>query len=218
MAEVSRSRIDSDQYVARYVLGRLSESEREAFEEFCLLHPDVAEQVATERAFRHGMKVVEMPPQSARPRWPKWALAAGVGAVLAAGIAWLAGGDALHPQRLMVQTGVAGEPAAPVLRLVRVRGSYLPTATLAGEADILRIVIAPGESAGPPPWTAELARNDGDAWRPAGELPGLKANSARELELLVDVSDFGNEHLQLTLRSASGQSEVFGFRLLRDRP
>lgn len=83
MASLTRADIDSGHYVARYARGSLSDSERDAFEEYCVLHPDMAKQVATDRALISGLRDIEARPaaRKGRPVF-RYALAAGVAAIV----------------------------------------------------------------------------------------------------------------------------------------
>ena len=83
MAALTREVVDSEHFVARYARGGLSEAEREAFEEYCLLHPDIAEQVATDRTLLAGLRELETRPvrRINRPAF-RYSLAAGVAALV----------------------------------------------------------------------------------------------------------------------------------------
>lgn len=88
---MTRELVDSGHFVARYARGGLSEAELEAFEEYCLLHPEVAEQVATDSALLVGMRELKKhrAPRAARPMF-HYAMAAGIAAlvVMAGTLAW----------------------------------------------------------------------------------------------------------------------------------
>jgi hypothetical protein len=85
MVELTRDIIDAEHYVARYVRGGLSAAQREAFEDFCVMNPDVAAQVDTDRALLTGLRGLDPKPYMARSR-PVWryAMAACVALILVA--------------------------------------------------------------------------------------------------------------------------------------
>lgn len=90
--------------VPRYLAGELSPADAEAFEEYCILHPEAATEVESERRLRDGLIAVHRSQTAgfkapaaakviaavhttpaARPRWVLWtAIAAAAVAVLLA--------------------------------------------------------------------------------------------------------------------------------------
>lgn len=83
MVGLTREIIDSEHYVARYVRDGLRVDEREAFEEYCLLHPDVVEQVATDRVLLRGMQALEKEETVDASSWVRYRLAASIAVVVA---------------------------------------------------------------------------------------------------------------------------------------
>lgn len=119
MAALNRHIIDSEHYVARYARGSLTAAESECFEEYCVLHPEVAEQVSTDRALLAGLRAQESGVPVERPRW-QFALAAGIAAlVIAVGAAFY--GSSTPAQALYASDGSAA--ALPAIRVVQQRGA-----------------------------------------------------------------------------------------------
>jgi len=185
---LTRSTIQEQQWVARYVMGSLDDAETEAFETYCVAHPEMAEDVALERRMRAGIEVVTRRYTDTRApaRAPMyWAAAATV--VLALGGAWLAlrrpGVEA--PGILLAAS--ASIPASSVARLAELRGAELPTL---GEKDdaLVRIELA-GEFSPEARYRVALAPKDAQSPHVVlASVEGVTPASARSLVVLLDGS------------------------------
>lgn len=114
--------------IERYVSGRLGRAEAEAFEAYCVAHPEFARQVEYEQRLRSGLREVargsteEFVPSNHPHRW-KLAIAASLVVAVALGFyASTRGGDGRAPPALaaLTDTAIHGGPA---LRLAMVRGA-----------------------------------------------------------------------------------------------
>lgn len=221
MASLNRQTIDAEHYVARYVLGRLSESEVEAFEEFCLLDPEIAEQVSTDRALREGLKSIGATP--ARPgiaKWVRYSLAAGLVAAFAIGFSQYG----LHtsaevPGRLFADAANVPEalniPRGEGIRIVGTRSSPTPIVTLERDTRAIEILVTPGATAGGTLPKVILHQEVGDGWQVIGTLSEVSANEDGDLSLLVDVRDLAATRMRLTLQGTDGATDEFEFRVTR---
>jgi hypothetical protein len=152
MAPLTRTEIDSEHYVARYARGGLTDSQREAFEEYCLLHPEVAEQVATDRALISGLRDIEARPATRAPRPVfRYALAAGVAAlfVMAGTLAYL-NLFASAPISLLAAASdlparIQSAPSSRV-RITMTRGSRPIELSVAPSVRTLQLAFDPGLS------------------------------------------------------------------------
>ena len=113
MAQLTREIVDAEHYVARYARGGLTEQEREAFEEFCLMNPEVAREVGTDRVLLAGLAQAQ-PPRAWRSSWANLALAAGLVALALALGVWLSN---RQPGALQLYAGTASAEQQPVARL-----------------------------------------------------------------------------------------------------
>ena len=220
VASLNRQTIDAEHYVARYVLGRLSDFERDAFEEFCLLNPDVAEQVATDRAMRDGLRSLDARP--ARPRiakWVRYSIAAGLVAAFAIGFSRYGMHDSSgSPGRLFADSTslpkALASPTGEGFRLVGIRNRQTPTLILGRETGAVRVLVTPAAAATAASWSVTLQQEDGDGWRAIGSLSEVSANEDGDLSLLIDVRDVADTRLRITLQG-SGATERFEFRVTR---
>lgn len=119
---MDRAYIDREQIIARYLADRLSAKEREAFEAYCIAHPQIAEEVELEARLRRGLQAAAerrwicfaQPQRHWRALTPA-ALAASVALVLTASAAalWL-----VLESRSGITAGAGPEPAAAVAHRV----------------------------------------------------------------------------------------------------
>jgi hypothetical protein len=140
--------------VADYLANRLSETEAQAFELYCLEHPDFARDVEHELALKTGMSEAHQSPAPVsvpthKRHYPRWRLA------LAASVAVLAGAvlivqlvmDKQPP--LVAFTSTVDVPdqlkrsAVSQIWLVRVRGNRAATQVLATADGVVEIHLLP---------------------------------------------------------------------------
>lgn len=84
-ARLSAAQIRDEQWVARYVAGRLSQAEFDAFEEYCIDHPTMVEEVMLEQRMRSALAgAAEKAPAQFRDLKPRrWMLPAAAAAMIA---------------------------------------------------------------------------------------------------------------------------------------
>lgn len=118
----------NQELIEQYVAGRLSESEAQAFEDYCLANPEFARQVEYEQRLKAGLTEVARgsTAEFVRSDHPlRWSLAAAAGLILAIGVTfyvWNPASRADAPAMLAAVTDSAPRDLAS-LRLAMVRGS-----------------------------------------------------------------------------------------------
>jgi hypothetical protein len=118
----------NQELIEQYVAGRLSESEAQAFEDYCLANPEFARQVEYEQRLKAGLTEVARgsTAEFVRSDHPlRWSLAAAAGLVLALAAMfyiWNPAAQADAPAMLAAVTDTAPHDG-PSLRLALVRGS-----------------------------------------------------------------------------------------------
>jgi hypothetical protein len=118
----------NQELIEQYVAGRLSESEAQAFEDYCLANPEFARQVEYEQRLKAGLTEVARgsTAEFVRSEHPlRWSLAAAAGLLLALVATfhlWKPGSASLTPAILAAATNNAPHEGNS-LRLALVRGS-----------------------------------------------------------------------------------------------
>ena len=218
MAALTRETIDQEHLVARYARGSLSEQEREAFEDYCVLHPEVAEQVKTDRALIEGMRELEGARTGKRESSPHkrvWAMAAGLVALGALGL-WLLQGArkdlvmyAASPMRIEELQG----QLSGALRIVQTRGSIV-IAPEPGQPMLLLHLVVPPE-APRATFRVQLVQQAGNVEvdRAVVEQDAVTFNDERVIPIIIDSRKLLGEHLRMEVSSA-GYSQTLDFRVL----
>ncbi len=209
MAELTRAKIDEGHYVARYAQGRLEGAELEAFEEYCLLHPDIAEQVQTDRTLLAGLRSLE--PQRPR-RWPAYALAAGVAVIAVGLIVWKmldTGGNtgALYaitdslPESLQLS-----EP----LRVVRVRDASAQVLPVGNAVTAVSLEIEAANTIGAATLDVTLEEERGGEWFERGARQNVAVDTARgTVRVVVDLRKIDGTHLHIRLKGADKSDDFY---------
>ena len=141
--------------VTAYLANRLGQADAEAFEAYCLRHPDFARRVELELILKVGLRQTQGPDQVQRTRYRRRTLLA-----IAAGLVLLVGGGLLlfapvHPGAPLAYRS-ATEVPAPLLAgprvsvtLIRLReGSDVHRVIALREAGVLAVRVAPDSSPG----------------------------------------------------------------------
>jgi hypothetical protein len=196
--------------------------ERDEFEEYCLLHPEVAEQVATDRALLRGMR--NLPSPSARrpaPQWARLALAAGVvGAAVALGTWSYFGFGASGPIGLYATTSAL--PAASrarvseplTLALVRGGGS-LTTLRIQPADKALQLEFDPGvTSATEFEFTLVEHTDAGDTERGRIRQRVILEGDERIVPLVIDLANVRAPKMRLDV-SIDGTTQSYELRVER---
>jgi hypothetical protein len=214
MAELTRERIDAEHFVARYAQGKLAGLDLEAFEEYCLLHPEIAEQVQTDRALIEGLRVVE-PGQSSR--WPIYALAAGV-AVIAVGLAvWTAVGNRDAPGALYAISDALPTHGqlSDSLRVVRVRDEAAQVLPIGADVTAVSLEIEPSNTRGVSSLDVTLEVEHAGEWTQRGARSNIAVDPDREtVRIVVDISNIESTHWHIHLKGG-GKADDFYLRLER---
>ena len=115
--------------VARYVGGKLSETEAAAFEDYCVAHPDLARDVALERKMSQALsRAVEESPERFAFRAPRqtWIWAAAACAVLAVPGVFVVREYLGHSSPGVIASLESGSGVLPHIRLAEMRGAAIP--------------------------------------------------------------------------------------------
>jgi hypothetical protein len=169
MAPTPARSVPDDQMIAAYLGNRLTSSEAEAFEDYCLMHPDFARTVDLDRALRTGFRALK--PASApraRTRWLPYALAAAIILVTLAIVLRYASLRPAH-QGFLVASAASGLPGQlqrqPVTQasLLTLRGSRTPSVEVG--TGILELHVFPEFAPGSRPYVAQI-----EAQSPAATL------------------------------------------------
>jgi hypothetical protein len=217
MVELTRASIDEGHYVARYAQGRLEGAELEAFEEYCLLHPDVAEQVRTDRALLVGLRALE--PRRRVNRRPVYALAAGIALVVAAAAVWttfsLPADTALYALG-DAMPATARQRITNPLRVVRVRDEAAQILPVPADATAAALDIEPAATRGEPLVNVVLDEEIDGQWRQRGERTAVAADADDgTIRVVIDLTKLESVHLRVKLRSRGEKSDDFNLRIER---
>ena len=217
MAQLTRGVIDSEHFVARYAQGKLTGPELEAFEEFCLMHPEVAKQVAADRNLIEGLRGMEEPaPARASRGWLPYALAAGLAALAAVAFSsyFRAHGTAGLLAAATTPPAVAGTHPAGPFRVVRLRSGSVQTFQVPRGTNSIMLDIEPSDTAGATAIDVTLLANVEEKWEPRGSLSRLPARADGTFALTVQVTTLEGELLRVSCRSLDGRVDDFDFRVV----
>jgi len=130
----------NQEMIEQYVSGRLGSKEAEAFEAYCVIHPEFARQVEFEQRLRAGIQQAGRGPteefvrSSRAHRW-KIALAASLVVAVTIGLyVWTRGGMVHSAPALAAVSGA--EHRGPSLRLAMIRGAQSAPALPDGEVRV----------------------------------------------------------------------------------
>jgi hypothetical protein len=218
MAALTRETIDQEHLVARYARGSLSEQEREAFEDYCVLHPEVAEQVKTDRALIEGMRELEgesrVEPKVSLVRY--WAMAAGIAAAIAIGT-WLAfnpqGNVALYAANGRESESLASRLSEP-MRLAQQRGTVV-ILSVTPVRNVLEVQIVTSNPPSPAPASVTLVELTDQGERVLNTVNVLPSQRDGEwvLNVLIDTQSLSASNLRLDVEHG-GARESFRVRVL----
>jgi hypothetical protein len=214
MAGLNREIIDTEHYVARYVRDALRVDEREAFEEFCVLHPEIAEQVATDRVMLRGMQALEKEQQVDASSWTRYRLAASIAMVLAVVGVWgflQFGAPAPNALFAIVDTVPArleSRLSAEPLRVVLQRGAPFRLQPAPGR-DALRLDVVLDSADTSPQFTVALIEytQHGEIERGRTTQTPRMIDDERILPVVIDLSAVEGRRLRLDVKSQSGKQQ-----------
>jgi hypothetical protein len=217
MVELTRTSIDEGHYVARYAQGRLEGAELEAFEEYCLLHPEVAEQVQTDRALLLGLQALE--PKRQVTRRPIYALAAGIALVVAGAVLWTTVRGPADTALYALGDALPAEATRRItnpLRVVRVRDETAQTLTVPMDATAAALDIEPAATHGEPVVDVVLDEEVEGKWRTRGNRAAVASNpDDGTVQVVIDLTKLESVHLRVKLRGRGEKSDDFYLRIER---
>lgn len=202
--------------IDQYVAGHLGEQEAEAFETYCLEHPEFARQVEAEQLLKAGVaQVARASPQefaaSRATSW-RWQLALAASVVVAIGIvlySW-APGAGTAPAVLMA---AVDQPAGGrVLRLAMVRGADAMPVLPTGRARVEIVgLFEPGLD-----YTVTLTKlEEPPAARSIATLEHQRAASRTAMQVLIDGDRLTPGAYTLRVRRPEAADEPLEFVFVR---
>jgi len=221
MAILTRERVDAEHFVARYAQGTLNDSELESFEEFCVLHPEFAEQVGTDRVLIDGMRGIDSVRRPRAPRPLIYALAAGF-ALAAIGLAfWFRQGGgatgALYAAGVTLPVTTSAHLASPH-RVVLLRDGSALALTVPADATALPLKIEPAVTRDAGKLRVTLAEEVDGRWNVRGMVDGVLATPGEEaaVDVTIDLTKLTSAHLRVTMETEDGKADEFELRIVRN--
>jgi len=206
--------------VAAYLANRLDPRRAEAFEDYCLRHPDFARQVELDLMLKTGLKQLQMPRKTPflNARWR-----AGLG--IAAALAVIAACGLLFVSRSQSGTLIAYRSASEVpaqllggtrlsATLIRLRGDSAVRRILAPRAaGVLGVRVAPDVKPGRLGYRVGIALEPRVIGRSV-TLDSLHPDADGYLEVYLPLAEVADHTLDVTVSSApADQEEPLSFRL-----
>ncbi len=199
--------------VAAYLGNQLPESQAEAFEIYCLNHPDFARKVELDLCMKRGLREIGTRGLESRPVFrfrPQWAIAASLAAVIIGSVLllgwshWHAGLITyrnLNEVPLELRTGVQFD-----VTMLRLRGADAVHRVAAPRGNgVLKLKIFPDTSPGPQGYSAAIVR-DSIVNSRAVVLNQLHPDADGYLELYMPLSDVVGHKLKITLAPDTDRS------------
>ena len=200
-------------HIDQYVSGRMSESEAEAFEVYCLENPDFARQVEFEQRLKAGLAEVGRgsTAEFVRAERPtSWKIAAGLGAVLAAGLLFHAWQNHARPgASMLAAVTTASERSGPGLRLALVRGAESLPALPAGKVRLEIVGLFDADAT----YVVSLDRLEESGARTLATLADERPVTNLSLEVMLegDALAPGTYSLRVRRQGSAEEPLVFGF-------
>lgn len=206
--------------VAAYLSNRLAASDAEAFEIYCLRHPDFARQVELDLQFRTGLQQIQKTEQrrhTGRRRHALFALAACLALVVCGSLLLL---PRIHPAALLAYRSMTEVPptllAGPrvSMTLIRVRdGTAAHTLAAPRGAGILAVRIAPDSPPGRLGYTLGIGPESTIVSKPT-MLDGLHPDADGYINVYLPVAAVVGHTLRITVNPAPAVgTDALSFRL-----
>jgi hypothetical protein len=199
--------------VAAYLGNQLPEPQAEAFEIYCLNHPEFARKVELDLCMKRGLREIGVRDSRARTRLrfrPLWVMAAGLGAAVTFGLllfAWSQWHVGLIAYRnlsevpLQLRTGVFFD-----VTLLRLRGSDAEHRVIAPRGSgLLKLKIFPDSAPGQQGYSAAIMLDSITGSRPV-VIKQLHPDAEGFLELYLPLSDLVGHTLKITIASDSDRT------------
>jgi hypothetical protein len=213
--EVTESR-DAERYVA----GTLSGEEAARFEEEMIAHPELAADVSVRRRIKAGLTQLEknkelepfLKPESGRPNYIRYAAAAAVLVVVAAGLMTFWNREEAAPLQALLTSGEVGtKPIVSSFILATTRSADEIAFEVQRDGGPIRLQILVDDPAAAP-FTVQLSSAD-----PARGYP-IKDSTIAQVEdgfavIYVDPRELASGSYTMTVKSASGAEQRFPFGL-----
>ena len=201
----------------RYVAGSLSEEEIARFEEAMIAHPELAADVSVRRRIKAGLRELEknneleafLKPETHRPTYLRYAAAAAVAAVLAAGLMTFWKRDGVPLQAMFNASELGAKPIAASFTLVTTRSAILPMFEVRRDAGPveLRILV---DAAATAPFTVHLTAGQSATSIDDASVAQISNGFA---VIYLEPRGLASGDYTLALKSASGREQLFAFRL-----
>jgi hypothetical protein len=206
--------------VAAYLANRLDSTRAEAFEAYCLRHPDFARRVEMDLLFKVGLGQTQRPDRTRRTghrRRIALAMAAGLILVVACGLLLL---SRERPGALLAYRSATEVPAVLLsgprvsVTLIRLRGdSEVHRVTAPLGAGVLAVRLAPDSPPGRLGYAMRVALEPRVMARSA-TLADLHANADGYVEVYLPLAGLVGQTLRITLNpSPATEAESLSFRL-----
>jgi hypothetical protein len=210
-----------EQTVAAYLGNQLPGPQAEAFEIYCLDHPEFARKVELDLSIKRGLREIGVgnpaPPAAVR-QWPRWAMAAGLAAVVGCGLllGWSHGHTGLVAYRDASEIPLPLRAGVQVsVTFLRLRGSEAPhRVVVPRHTGVLELKIYPDTASGQNGYSANIVRDTLVGTRSVA-LKQLRTDPEGFLELYMPLSEVVGHTLDITLASdaANAATPMPAFRL-----
>jgi hypothetical protein len=205
----------------KYVAGTLSGEELARFEEAMIERPELAADVSVRRRIKAGLAQLEqnheldalLAPKQRRPHYMRYAAAATVLLVVAAGLFTVWNREAVAPLQALLDTSEMGarEVAASFI-LAKTRSADAPTLDVQRNAGPVQLRILVDD-----PTAAPFAVRLVAAWKPAGAALSAESSISQItdgfVEIYLDPRQLESGGYTLSLMSKSGVDQLFPFTL-----
>jgi hypothetical protein len=206
--------------VAAYLSNRLDPTRAQAFEAYCLRHPEFARRVELDLHFKVGFRQMLRPDSLRRTghrRRTMLAIAAGFILVVGCGLLLLA---RVHPGALLAYRSATEVPSALLsgprvsITLIRLRGDSAVHRVIAPRrAGVLAVRVAPDSPPGPVGYAMGIALEPRVMSRSV-TLDNLHADAEGYLDVYLPLAGLVGQTLTITLNpSPSTRTESLSFRL-----
>ena len=203
--------------IAKFVAGKLSQAEAEAFEEYCLANPEFARQVEFEQRLKSGLVQVSRGSTAEFLRsghnLGRWKIAAAASVLVALGTGYLAWRQIPHgANQLMAAVSTDAQRSGPSLRLALVRGAENAPQLASG---IVRVEIVglfdPGSHYSIALDRLEKKKNIDTV----ATLYGQHPSSPVTLEVMIDSDQLDSGAYSLRVRKQASDEEALDFGFVK---
>ena len=208
--------------VERYVAGTLSAEEAARFEEALIAHPELAAEVSVRRRIRAGLSELEknkeleafLKPEVQRPPYIRYAAAAAVLVVLAAGIMTFWNRDGASPlQAFLPPSEVGTQSIVSSFILATTRSANVLAFEVQRDGGPVRLQILVDDATAAPFAVQLLAGDDHPPWLQ------FKESSISQTEdgfavVYLDPRELDSGSYTLSLKSKSSAEQLFPFALI----